>query len=328
MNSIQIPGVAFPVSEFCLGCAYIGTKQNREESFAILDYYFEHGGRFLNTAHEYGFGKSEEAIGQWLRSRKNRDQMILTTKGGEANWRADMHREALLQDMDESLIRLGLDYVDFYMLHLDDESIGVDELLETLEEMRKAGKLRHYGCSNWSADRQRDAAAYAKAHGIQGFVIDEIEFNLAGRMVTNEDAAKWLDQKIADLHREDGICVGAYSPLVSGALSKLVRDGDTRNWNSYLSFNYDNPYTREVGRRLSVLCEETGHTAAQLQLAWLLNHPYGFPTFLITGVSSTQQLADSMITFDVEMTPEMIRYLRPDPEEFPTNNPDTFLPRI
>ena len=79
-------------------------------------------------------------------------------------------------------------------------------------------------------------------------------------------------------------------------------------YNSYLSFNYDNPYNREVGRRLSVLCEETGHTAAQLQLAWLLNHPYGFPTFLITGVSSTHQLADSMISFDVEMTPEMIRF--------------------
>ena len=322
MKTIQIPGTAFPVSKICLGCAHMGTKHNSAESFAILDHYFEQGGRFLNTAHEYGLGKSEETLGQWIRSRSNRDQIILTTKGGE-DYRVkgfrSMHREDLLVDMDESLTRLGQDHVDFYMLHIDDVKVGVDEILETMEELCKAGKTRHYGCSNWSPERQREAAVYAKAHCLQGFVIDEVEFNLAGNNLDNKGLNKWLDQNGIACHEESGMCVGAYSPLAVGALSKLVRDGDTRAWGEILEQWFDCPYTQEVARRIRLIQQETGWTTAQIQLAWLMNHPYRFPTFLIMGVSSIAQMDDALQAFDLTVTPEMIDYLRPDPTEFPRN---------
>ena len=158
MKTIQIPGVEFPVSQFCLGCAYLGSRESEELSFALMDCYYEHGGRFLNTAHEYSEGASERTVGKWMRERGVRTEMIVTTKGGEdrrvPGIRA-LHREDLLEDIDESLMRTGFDYFDFYLLHVDDVRVPVEEVVSTMEEMRKAGKIRYYGCSNWTAARQK-----------------------------------------------------------------------------------------------------------------------------------------------------------------------------
>lgn len=313
MKTVNIPGASFPVSKICLGCANFGTKTPAETSFDILDFYFAQGGRFFNTAHEYGQGKSEQILGQWIRTRGNRDQLVITTKGGQdvtIPGNQDMRHDALIQDMEESLQRLGIDYVDFYLLHMDDPSVGVAEILETLEELVKAGKTRHYGCSNWSVERQREAAAYAKAHGLQGFVIDEIEWSLAHNNHPQGRSGMRLDEHYIALHEEDGICVGGYSPLASGFFNKVIADGDLRNCH-YSTYRFINRYNFEIANRLRRLCEETGFTPTQLQLAWLLNAPYRFPSFLIMGASRPDQLEDALRAFEIALTPEMIDYLHP-----------------
>lgn len=321
MKTLQIPGVSFPVFKICLGCAYFGTRNSQETSFEILDYYFEQGGRFFNTAHEYGFGKSEETLGKWIRDRGVRDQIVLTTKGGEdmekPPYCADMHRDALLQDIDESLQRLQLDCVDFYLLHLDDETVSVPEIMDTMEEIVKAGKARHYGCSNWSLTRQREADAYAKQHGLQGFVMDEIAWSLVRSKNDNHSIpSKWLDEFYIAQHEKDGKCVAGYSPLAEGCLSKIIRDGDARNLDPSQVNWFMTSYSWEVSRRLKKLCDETGWTATQIQLACLLNAPYRFPSFLILGASKPVQLEDGLKALDMTITAEMMDYLRPDPRDF------------
>ncbi len=315
MKTITLPGVSFPVSQFCLGCAYFGSREDEQTSFSMLDYYYTLGGRFLNTAHEYGFGASERIIGKWVRERGIREQMIVTSKCGEDHKRprsVAMRAQELFEDIDETLERTGFDYVDFYLLHLDDETVPVEEIVGALAEIQESGKIRYYGCSNWSIARQREAAAYADAHGLPRFALDEIEMNLTKRNVRNDDSnIKWLDADYIAYHTETQAPVGAYSPLAVGTLTKLLRDGDTRAWNSYQIEKYDTPYNREVAARLAKLSFETGYTPTQLQIAWILAQPYDFACFPIVGARTLDQLKDSLAGIDCTMTRDMVEFLMP-----------------
>ena len=320
MKTTELRGVSFPVPKFCFGCAFLGNTIPEETSFEILDTFYAHGGRFFNTSHAYGDGKSEETLGRWIRQRGLQNQVLVTTKCGEDRRFPlrcqDLRAPALRLHITESLDRLMLDHVDFFLLHVDDNRTGVDEILETLEELVKEGKIRHYGCSNWSIARQRDAALYARLRGYQGFVMDEIEFHMTRSNLTNRDTSMWLDESYIAFHEEDGVCVAGYSPLASGCLSKLAQDGDTRNFRP-LADRFLNAYTYEVAKRLRTLSKETGWSVTQLQLAWLLDPPYQFPSFLILGASKPAQLEDSMRAFEVKLTPDMIAYLHPPFEDYP-----------
>lgn len=313
MKTIQIPGVEFPVSQFCLGCAYLGSREPEELSFKLMDYYYEQGGRFLNTAHEYSDGASERTVGKWIRERGIRSEMIVTSKGGEDRrvpGSLAMHREDLLEDVDESLMRAGFDYFDFYLLHVDDVSVSVEEVVSTMEEIQKSGKIRYYGCSNWTVARQKEAAAFAKAHGMSGFRVDEVEMNLAWINRSNETCiSKWLDDEFIAHHKVSGMAVGAYSPVASGVLAKLAEDGNTERWSAGQKSWYDLPYNHEVAHRLKKLSEETGYTMIQLQLAYVLSQPHGFSNFAISGSATMDQLVENMEALQIEMTPDMIDFL-------------------
>ncbi|MBO7405981.1 MAG: aldo/keto reductase [Clostridia bacterium] len=317
MRTIRLNGVGFPVSAVCLGTAYLGSREDDETSFAILDTYYEAGGRFFNTAHEYGDGKSERVIGKWLRARGiSREDIVLTSKCGEDDSRPDvraMHAEELLEDLDETLSRTGFDYVDFYLLHMDDVRIPVCEILSAMHEMQRCGRIRHYGCSNWSVARQKEAAEWAAAHGIEGFLLDEIEMNLTRLNVDNHAwHCNWLDGEYAAYHRETGMAVGAYSPIANGILTKYLRDGDTRAWRPHALKTYTTVYNFEAARRIGRLAEETGFTPTQIQMAWVLAQPFGFPCFPIVGARTPDQLRDSLGGLNCTLTPDMIRYLRPE----------------
>ena len=320
MKTIQISNVPFAVSQICLGCAPHGTSVPKQAAHEILDYYYDKGGFFFNTAHEYGDGLSEKCLGEWVRSRGVRDKVIITTKGGEDGnvpGSLTLHREDLIQDINESLERLRMDYVDFFMLHVDDPTVEIGEILDTLEDLRKDGKMRYYGCSNWSAERQRTASEYAKVHGYPGFVIDEIEFNLARNNRSNRGVCKWLDEDFIALHEEDGICVGGYSALASGIFSQYAMTENFDHLAGWRASLFDNPYNRELAVRIKKLSGETGWSASQIQLAWLTNHPYRFPSFSIIGAMETGHLKDSLGACDLRLTPDMMEYLLPDYRDFP-----------
>ena len=315
MKKMRIPGVDFPVSKICLGCAYLGSRESEELAFTLMDYYYDQGGRFLNTAHEYAEGASERTIGKWMKQRKRRSEMIVTSKGGEDRYvpgALAMHRAELLEDVDESLMRAGFDYFDFYLLHVDDVTVPVEEVVSTMEEIRKSGKIRYYGCSNWTVARQQEAAAYAKAHGMSGFKIDEVEMNLAKINRSNETCvSKWLDEEYIVHHKVSGMAVGAYSPIASGVLARLAKEGNTDSWSAHAKGWYDLPYNYEVAKRLKKLSEETGYSMIQLQLAYVLAEPYDFPVFAISGSASMEQLVENLKSVEISMTSDMIEFLHP-----------------
>ena len=313
MKTIRIPGVEFPLSEICLGTAYFGERESDEAAFACLDYYYEQGGRFLNTAHEYGLGASERVIGKWMRERGVRGEMAVTSKCGQdrrlPDW-STLRRSALLEDIDESLMRLGDDCIDFYLLHVDDEGVPVEEIITAMADMQRAGKVRHYGCSNWTVERMREADAVAADLGIERFVIDEIEMNLAKSARKNDqDCCKWFDSKYEAYHSETGMAVGAYSPLVSGAFTRFIRDGGVTNWNDDQLFLYNMPYNHEAARRVSAVSEATGFTPSQVQIGYILSQAFPFAVFAIVGARSVEQLEDSLAGARCNLDRAAIDYL-------------------
>lgn len=317
MKKIRLPGVSFPVSQAAMGCAYLGSREPEDVAFELLDIYYEAGGRFLNTAHEYGHGLSERTIGKWMRTRGVRNEMAVTSKIGEdhsAPAALAMHGDELRVDIDETLERLGYDCIEFCLLHLDDESVPVEEILDALDEFQRAGKILYYGCSNWSTARMDAAAVYAKSRGYHGFVMNEIEMNLTRRSTVNaESRIKWLDGDYIAWHKRTGMAVGAYSPLAAGALPKLCVGTEL---SAYQNKAYNTPYNREVARRLMKLSQECGHTQVELQIAYLLSQPYEFPVFPILGGRTQEQLRESLRGLSCPFTREMFEYLHPKEGEY------------
>lgn len=316
MREITLPGVSFPVSAICLGTAYFGTRDSEELAWEELDYYYEAGGRFINTAHEYGSGESERVIGRWLRDRGNRTEMVVTTKGGEdvnkPKARA-MRRHELLEDVDECLERLGIDCIDFFLLHIDDPDVTVSVILDTLGDIQKAGKIRHYGCSNWSVERMDEAAAYADAHGIERFLMHEIEWNLAHNSIVNREMhIKWVDEEYITFHERTGMAVGAYSPMAQGIFSKYAANGNFETCTPGQRQAYESSYNRRMGDKLMTLSQQTGHSIVELQIGYLCAQPWKFTGFPIVGSSKLSQLQESLRGLDCHFTQDMLDYLQED----------------
>ena len=169
MHYSTIPGVAKPVARLILGTMII-SAQELERSFALLDAVFEMGGNTLDTAHIYAGGNSERGIGQWMRSRSNREQVVIISKGCHHN--ADRKRVTpfdLATDLHDSLARLQTDYIDVYLLHRDDPSLPVGPIVEAFNEHWRAGRIRAFGGSNWTHERIQAANDYAASAWTSAF---------------------------------------------------------------------------------------------------------------------------------------------------------------
>ncbi|MBE6611828.1 MAG: aldo/keto reductase [Ruminococcaceae bacterium] len=178
MKQLKLNRTELTVSEICLGADRFGSTLDRETAFAMLDKFRAAGGNFIDTASLYvrdwdrKISVSEEILGEYLR-KNGKDSLIIATKGAHPNLDtmhiSRINREEITADLDESLTTLGLDCIDFYWLHRDNPEMPIGEIVELMEEFVRAGKIRYYGGSNYTAARMREADAYAKAHGLHGF---------------------------------------------------------------------------------------------------------------------------------------------------------------
>jgi aryl-alcohol dehydrogenase-like predicted oxidoreductase len=195
MKYQTIPQTDLHPSVLCFGTASFGTAIDSSTTFRLLDTFFAQGGTFLDTAHVYGawvpggLGRSETIIGNWLHERHLRDEVVLGTKGGHPALSA-MHlprlsRQDIVADLDESLRCLRTEYIDLYWLHRDDPQRPVAELLETLNDQVRQGKIRSFGCLNWHVERVAEAMQYATTHHLAGFVCNQLMWSLA---VPNREA--------------------------------------------------------------------------------------------------------------------------------------------
>ncbi len=177
MKRILMNKTDLTVSEICLGADHFTTVGDKNTAFALLDRFVAVGGNFVDTANLYardytvGISRSEELLGEYRKARPG-VELVIATKGAHhdiTTKESRVTRACIAGDLDESLRTLGLDHIDFYWLHRDNSAIPVEEIVDMMEEFVKAGKIRFYGGSNYTLERIRQADAYAKAHGLQGF---------------------------------------------------------------------------------------------------------------------------------------------------------------
>jgi 1-deoxyxylulose-5-phosphate synthase len=301
------------VSELCLGTMTFGLQCDEPTSVAILDEAFAAGIDFLDTADVYPLGgdletrgRTEEIVGRWLKGKRN--EVIVATKClapmGPKPWQQGMSRKHVLGAIDESLRRLGTDYVDLYQLHGDDPGTPIDEALEALDTVVRSGKARYVGVSNWLAYRLARAVGRSEARGLVRFDSVQPRYNLLFREIERE---------LLPLCLEDGIGVIPYNPIAGGLLSgkhggaSTEPDPGTRFMLGKAAGLYQRRYWKDrefaTVEALKPLAAEAGVSLVTLAVAWVAAHPA--VTSPIIGASRPAQLADSVAATKVHLDADL-----------------------
>ncbi len=312
-----LPGTDLEVSVLVLGLAPIGLKNTEAEAFALLDRYVELGGNVLDTARVYSdwapgeLHRCERILGDWLRARGYPGEVIVTTKGCHPLLRDGVPRlteAALREDVLGSLESLGLDAIDVYYLHRDDPTVEVAAILEMLWAQQAAGRIRHLACSNWRAERIRQANQVAASAGMPGFVANQMHWNLASdHMQPVADPTMVVcDAPTHDLHRDTGLAAIPYSAQAGGYFSKYARNpavlearGPCRKYHTP-----GNQQRAEAVRRLS---KKRGVPPGHVVLAWLRAQP--FPVFPVVGCNRIAEVEDCAAAMQLSLEPDELESL-------------------
>ena len=303
------------VSPLALGTMTFGTPRwgsDDNGSRAVFDAYVEAGGNFVDTADVYAGGRSEELIGQYVAERGLRDQLVLATKFGFGAQPGNPHasgngRKHIYQALEGSLRRLKTDYVDLYWLHVWDTVTPAEEVLQTLGDLVRAGKIRYFGFSDMPAWFATQAATLATAHAVPGPIAMQLEYSLVARCIEGEHipAARHL-----------GLGLTPWSPLAAGFLAgkyerpaaggKPAGEGRLSGPNPFGDMKFTERNWRVLAA-LRAVAAALGCSPAQAALAWVAAQPG--VTAPIIGASHVGQLRDNLAALDVRFSPEQLRTL-------------------
>lgn len=297
------------VSDICLGTAEYGAGIPQKEAWEQIDHFLEYGGNFIDTAHIYADwipgerASSEHTIGRFLKARGRRHDLVISSKGAHPYLDAmDVSRvrpECIRKDLEESLEALQTDYIDLYFLHRDDPNVPVEELLGTLEEARKAGKIRWYGCSNWTLKRMMEADRAAAREEIPGFVCNQLMWSLAdiNSAGVSDHTLVMMDRETFDYHRSTGKNVMAFTSIAKGYLSKKAAG---REISPSLAAQYDNP----VNDRIIELVQEAGLPVSEFALAYLFHQD--FRSIPIAAFRTRDQLESGIKSTELTVPRELM----------------------
>ncbi|MFC5449307.1 aldo/keto reductase [Paenibacillus aestuarii] len=313
MEYVRLGNTGIDVSRICLGCMGFGDSKawihpwvlDEERSRPIIKKALELGINFFDTANVYSGGVSEEIVGRALRDYANRDEIVLATKvHGRMHQGPNgsgLSRKAIMSEIDQSLKRLGTDYVDLYQIHRWDYHTPIEETMEALHDVVKAGKARYIGASAMFAWQFLKALHVAEQHGWTRFVSMQNHLNLIYREEEREMMPLCLDEKIG---------VIPYSPLAGG---RLTRDWSERSHRSESDQTAKRKYDatahtdRFIVERVASIAEKHGVSRAQISLAWLLQKaPVTAP---IVGATKESHLEEAVAALSVILTPEEIAML-------------------
>jgi aryl-alcohol dehydrogenase-like predicted oxidoreductase len=279
------------VPEICLGTwTTFGGSLSEDAAVALVDAAFDCGVNFFDTANVYSQGRSEEVLGRALAGRPRDSYMVATKVYGEMpDGDRGLSREQVLKQIDASLARLQLDFVDLYQCHSYDDDVPVEETLGALNDVVEAGKTRLVGVSNWNGEQIRDAVALAREHGFAKIVSSQPEYSLLHREP---------EQDVIPASSENGISQIVYSPLAQGVLTGKYRPGESVADDTRASARSDGSIwdyfagdALERVQRLRPIADGLGITMAQLALAWILHEPD--VASAIVGASRPEQLRDN-----------------------------------
>ncbi len=305
MEYVKLGSTGLDVSPICLGCMSYGEpgrgphpwSLDEEASRPFFRRAIEAGINFFDTADVYSAGSSEEITGRALRDFARREEIVLATK---VNGRmrpgpngAGLSRKAIMTGIDASLARLGTDYVDLYQIHRWDAAVPIEETLEALHDVVKAGKARYIGASSMYAWQFAKALYLSRQHGWTRFATMQNHYNLLYREEEREMLPLCADQ---------GIGVIPWSPLARG---RLTRDWDAATARSDTDAFGQSLYAaqdRQIVEQVTRVAEARGIPRAQVALAWVAGHRV--VTAPIVGATRPQHLDDAVAAMDIRLTAE------------------------
>jgi aryl-alcohol dehydrogenase-like predicted oxidoreductase len=298
------------VSRVCLGAMSYGEPDRGDHIWTLpldqarplITAALAAGINFFDTANGYSNGTSEEILGTVLRETASRDDVVIATKVHNrmrpgANG-AGLSRKAILSEIDNSLRRLGVDYVDLYQIHRWDPTTPIEETLEALNDVVRAGKARYVGASSMQSWQFCKALYVSKANGWARFVSMQDHYNLLNRDEEREMFPLCADQ---------GIGVIPWSPLARGRLTRPWGETTLRTENDALGKRLYPEVDKKIVDRVGEIAEQRGLTRAQVALAWVLRNPV--VSSPIIGATKPHHLTDAVAAVDVELTSDDVQGL-------------------
>jgi aryl-alcohol dehydrogenase-like predicted oxidoreductase len=313
MDYVRLGDTGLKVSRICLGMMTYGSSKWRDwvldedASRPFVQRALEAGINFFDTADVYSVGVSEEITGRALRDFAKRDEVVVASKVhgkmGEKPNQQGLSRKHIMDGIDASLKRLGMDYIDLYQIHRWDHETPIEETMEALHDVVKAGKVRYIGASSMYAWQFAKAQHVAEQHGWTKFVSMQNHYNLVYREEEREMIPLCIDQ---------GVGVIPWSPLARGFLAgnrTKDKSGDTARSKSdaFAHSMYYNEGDFAIVDRVVEVAERKGCKPAQIALAWMLHKP-GMSSPII-GASKMPHLDEAVGAVEIEMSAEVMAYL-------------------
>ncbi|NMP26100.1 aldo/keto reductase [Rahnella sp. SAP-1] len=311
MQFTQLGTTGLKVSRLCLGCMTYGEPSRgkhawtlpEESSRPLIKQALDAGINFFDTANSYSDGSSEEIVGKILREFVPRQDFVLATKVffPLSNLKGGLSRASILQSIDDSLRRLGTDYVDLLQIHRWDYDTPIEETLAALDEVVKAGKARFIGASSMHAAQFKQALDIQQQQGWASFVSMQDQYNLIQREEENE---------MHPLCRERNIAVLPWSPLARGRLTRPWGETTARSVSDEVIptlYGNSEEADRKIAERVAKIAEDRQVSRAQIALAWILSKP--LVTAPIIGASRAEHLDDAIAALDIRLSIEEIAEL-------------------
>lgn len=319
MEYVNLGRTGIKVSRICLGCMSYGTPPagplrpgsqawslNEEQSQPFFKQALDLGINFWDTANVYANGDSERVVGRFLKANAKREDMIVATKlngvmrdgpnGG------GLSRKEIFFELDESLKRLQTDYVDLYQIHRWDKTVPIEETLEALNDVVRAGKVRYIGASSMWAWQLSKALYLSEKHGWAKFVSMQPHYNLIYREEEREMLPLCLDQ---------GVGVIPWSPLARGRLARKSDADATKRLETdqfgKTIYSKTADADRAVVDRVTEVAEKRGVAQAQVALAWMLTKPA--ITSPIVGATKPHHLEDAVAAVELKLSPDEVKAL-------------------
>jgi aryl-alcohol dehydrogenase-like predicted oxidoreductase len=321
MQYIRLGSTGLKVSRICLGCMSYGLPGegnqwvlNEEQSRPYIQRALEAGINFFDTANVYSGGTSETVLGNALRDFASRDEVVIASKVffpmGKAPNDRGLSRKHIMSAIDASLKRLGTDYVDLYQIHRWDYETPIEETMEALHDLVRAGKVRYIGASAMFAWQFAKAQYTADLHGWTRFVSMQNHYNLIYR----ED-----ERELLPFCQDQGVGVIPFSPLARGVLARKPAEAQNETLRYQTDSLAKSRYSQEDNlttvARVSEVAEARGVSMAQVALAWMYTKPY--ITSPIVGATKLHHLEDALASLSVQLTADEIERLeepyRPHP---------------
>lgn len=308
MDSVALGRSGVKASALAFGTDLVGSKIDRETSFRLFDYFEEHGGTLIDTGNFYSSwipgcqgGESETVIGSWMKERANRSRMLVSTKVGfdYPGCQGGLSAAEIERECEKSLKRLQTDVIDVFYAHRDDRETPLEETMEALHRLLKAGKVRAVGASNLAVWRIAQANLVSQAAGWMGYAAVEQRYTyLRPRYGADFGPQIFISDELKDFAAQNEVTLIGYSVLLRGAYTRRDRE---------LPAQFAGPDSESRLKVLHTIAQEVGCSPNQVIIAWMRQSS---PAILpIVAASRTEQLAENIEALRISLTADQMERL-------------------